>query len=147
MAKRRGKAKARRRTNKSINLLNVAESLVLANVVTEGIFNAGLKDFIMGTRDGTYVAGRDGGSRLTLPEILGIGKNVAVGGNYGSPPEAGFENFTSTVVSNATNNAMTMIPSLILIPIGFTIVKKMTSKPRAQANRLLKNVGLKEVRV
>jgi len=147
MAKRRGKAKARRRTNKSINLLNVAESFVLANVVTEGLFKTNLKDFIMGTRDGKYVAGFDGGTRLTLPEILGIGKNVALGGNYGSSPQAGFENFTSTVWSNAKLNAETMIPSLILIPIGFTIVKKMTSKPRAQANRLLKNVGLKEVRV
>jgi len=56
MAKRRGKAKARRRTNKSINLLNVAESLVLANVVTEGIFNAGLKDFVFAPEEMEAIA-------------------------------------------------------------------------------------------
>jgi len=147
MAKRRGKAKARRRTNRSINLLNVAESLVLANVVTEGLFRTNLKDFMFGTRDGSYVAGMDGGPRLTLPEILGMGPNIAFGGNYGTTPEVGYENFTSTIMSNAKRNAMKMIPSLIFIPIGFTVVKKFTSKPRAQANRLLKNVGIKELRV
>jgi len=54
--------------------------LVLANVVTEGMFNAGLKDFVFGTREGKYVVGIDGGARLTLPELLGVGKNVPVGG-------------------------------------------------------------------
>jgi len=145
MAKRRGKAKARRRTNRSINLLNVAESLVLANVVTEGMFNAGLKDFIMGTRDGKYVAGIDGGARLTLPELLGVGKNVPVGGTYGT--EKGYTNLQETLMTNLRKNAPQLAAGLIFIPIGFVVVKKLTSKPRATTNRLLKNIGIKELRV
>lgn len=144
MAKRRGKAKARRRTNKSINILNVAESLVLANVVTEGMFNAGIKDFVFGTRDGKYVAGIDGGARLTLPELLGIGKGP-VGGTYGT--EKGFTNLQETLMTNFKNNGIQIATGLIFIPIGFTVVKKLTSKPRATTNRLLKNVGIKELRV
>jgi len=144
MAKRRGKAKARRRTNKSINILNVAESLVLANVVTEGMFNAGIKDFVFGTRDGKYVAGADGGARLTLPELLGIGKG-AVGGTYGT--QKGFTNLQETLMTNFKNNGIQIATGLIFIPIGFQVVKKLTSKPRATTNRLLKNVGIKELRV
>ena len=145
MAKRRGKAKARRRTNKSINILNVAESLVLANVVTEGMFNAGIKDFVFGTRDGKYVAGIDGGARLTLPELLGVGEKVPAGGTYGT--EKGFTNLQETLMSNLKNNGIQIATGLIFIPIGFQVVKKLTSKPRATTNRLLKNVGIKELRV
>jgi len=145
MAKRRGKAKARRKTNKSINLLNVAESLILANVVTEGMFNAGLKDFVFGTREGKYVVGIDGGARLTLPELLGVGKNVPVGGTYGNLK--GYTNLQETLTSNFIKNGAMMATGLIFIPIGFSVVKRLTSKPRATTNRLLKNIGIKELRV
>jgi hypothetical protein len=104
MARRKSKAKPRSRTAKNVNVLNIAESALLANAVTQGLFNSNLKDFVMGTRDGAYVAGRDGGARLTLPEIFGVGSSVAFGGNYGSPPTVGFENFSSAVMTNAKNN-------------------------------------------
>ena len=142
MASRKSKAKPRRRTAKNINILNIAESALLANAVTQGLFNSNIKDFVMGTRDGAYVAGRDGGERLTLPEIFGVGSKIAFGGNYGSNPQVGFENFSSTVMTNAKNNFMTMGASLILIPIGFTVASKLTKKPRATTNKLLKMTGL-----
>jgi hypothetical protein len=142
MARRKSKAKPRRRTAKNINILNIAESALLANAVTQGLFNSNLKDFVMGTKDGVYRAGADGGERLTLPEILGVGSKIAFGGNYGSPPKVGFENFSSAVMSNAKNNFMAMGTSLILIPIGFTVASKLTKKPRATTNKLLKMTGL-----
>jgi hypothetical protein len=144
MARRKSKAKPRRRTAKNVNILNIAESALLANAVTQGLFNTNLKDFVMGTRDGVYVAGGDGASRLTLPEILGVGK-IPFGGEYkGSAAVAkvGFENFSSTVMSNAKANFATMGSSLILIPIGFMVASKLTKKPRASANKLLKMTGL-----
>ena len=140
MARRKSKAKPRSRTAKNVNILNIAESALLANVVTEGLFNSNLKDFVFGTRGGKYVAGADGGSRLTLPEIFGVGEKVAFGGNYGT--EKGFENFSSTVMTNAKANFGTMATSLILIPIGFTVASKLTKKPRATTNKLLKMTGL-----
>ena len=142
MARRKSKAKPRSRTVKNVNILNIAESALLANAVTQGLFNSNLKDFVFGTRDGAYVAGRDGGDRLTLPEIFGVGSKIAFGGNYGSNPQVGFENFSSTVMTNAKNNFMTMGASLILIPIGFTVASKLTRKPRATTNKLLKMTGL-----
>jgi hypothetical protein len=70
MARRKSKAKPRSRTAKNVNILNIAESALLANAVTQGLFNSNLKDFVMGTQNGVYKAGIDGGDRLTLPEIL-----------------------------------------------------------------------------
>jgi hypothetical protein len=66
-----------------------------------------------------YKAGRDGGPRLTLPEILGVGPNVAFGGNYGSKPQVGFENFSSAVMTNAKNNFLTMGTSIDSDPYRF----------------------------
>ena len=142
MARRKSKAKPRSRTAKNVNILNIAESALLANAVTQGLFNTNLKDFVMGTRDGAYVAGRDGGDRLTLPEILGVGSSVAFGGNYGSKPQVGFENFSSAVMTNAKNNFMTMGTSLIGISVGFKLATRLTKKPRATTNKLLKMTGL-----
>jgi hypothetical protein len=144
MARRKSKAKPRSRTAKNINILNLAESALLANSVTQGLFNTNLKDFVFGTRDGAYVAGGDGAARLTLPEIFGVGK-IPFGGEYkgsAAAPPVGFENFSSTVMSNAKANFMTMGASLILIPIGFTVASKLTKKPRATTNKLLKMTGL-----
>jgi hypothetical protein len=142
MARRKSKAKPRSRTAKNVNILNLAESALLANAVTQGLFNSNLKDFVMGTRDGVYKAGIDGAERLTLPEILGIGSKVEFGGNYGSPLTKGYENFSSAVMSNAKNNFGNMATSLILIPLGFTVASKLTKKPRATTNKLLKMTGL-----
>jgi hypothetical protein len=128
MARRKSIAKPRRRTAKNINILNIAESALLANAVTQGLFNSNLKDFVMGTQNGVYKAGRDGGTRLTLPEILGIGSDVAFGGNYGSPPVKGFENFSSAVMSNAKNNFLPMTVQLIFIPLGFTLASQIDQK-------------------
>jgi hypothetical protein len=141
MARRKSKAKPRSRTAKNINLLNIAESALLANAVTQGLFNSNLKDFVMGTKDGVYVAGGDGSSRLTLPEIFGVGK-IPFGGSYGANPGKGYENFSSTVMTNAKANFITMGTQLIAIPIGFTLASRLTKKPRASANKLLKMTGL-----
>jgi hypothetical protein len=39
MARRKSKAKPRSRTTKNVNILNIAESALLANAVTQGLFN------------------------------------------------------------------------------------------------------------
>jgi hypothetical protein len=136
MARRKSKAKPRSRTAKNVNILNIAESALLANAVTQGLFNSNLKDFVMGTENGVYNAGADGGDRLTLPEILGIGK-IPFGGSYGAVPKKGFENFSSAVMTNVKANFLTMGVQLIAIPIGFTLASRLTKKPRASANKLL----------
>ena len=140
MARRKSRKSRTRRTTPKINILNVAESALIANAVTEGLFNSNLKDFLMGTKDGAYKAGADGAERLTLPEILGLGKNIALGGNYGGHKT--YSSFSATVMENAKKNLPTMAFSLITIPIGFTVASKLTKKPRASTNKLLKMTGL-----
>ena len=136
MARRKSKAKPRSRTAKNVNILNIAESALLANAVTQGLFNSNLKDFVMGTQNGKYNPGADGGDRLTLPELFGAGPG-GFGGSYGAIPTKGFENFSSAVMTNAKNNFMTMGAQLIFIPLGFTLASRLTKKPRASANKLL----------
>ena len=142
MARRKSKAKPRSRTAKNVNILNIAESALLANAVTQGLFNTNLKDFVMGTQNGVYNAGFDGGERLTLPEILGIGPKVEFGGNYGATPMKGFENFSSAVMTNVKANFVTMGTSLIGISVGFKLATRLTKKPRSTTNKLLKMTGL-----
>ena len=73
MARKRNSKKPRRKTQKKLNLLGVAESVVIANVVTEGLFNCNALQFVTGK--GT-VAGYDGymprntDAVITLPELL-----------------------------------------------------------------------------
>ena len=132
MARRKSKAKPRSRTAKNINVLNIGESALLANAVTQGLFNVNLVDFVRGTKN----YGGDGSSVMSLPELLGFG-SAKFGGNYGTG-----RSFQTQIVSNFKTNGMTMATSLIVIPIGFRIASKLTKKPRATANKMLKMTGL-----
>jgi len=150
MAKRRGKAKSRRRTQKKLNLLGVAESLLIANVVTEGLFNCNALQFVTGRGGNTKYAGyfpSNTDTIITLPELLGMDYNRnqnQSGGAYlpGS--------FTSTgamqvIKDNAKANMIPMVGGLIGIPIAFRVGSKLTTKPRATVNKMLNytKVGVK----
>ena len=78
---------------------------------------------------------------ITLQELL-RGEQFA-----GSGTTAGSKPFGEAITENAKNNFIPLIGGAILIPVGFRLVKKITSKPRATTNRMLKMAGLKEVRV
>ena len=136
MARRKSKKTRTRRSAKSINLLGIAESAVIANAVTMGLFNTNIKEFITGTPN----YGSDGSTVLSLPELLGIdrkGSGVAFGGNYGK----GYS-LTRVLQQNLKDNGVKMLGQLIVIPVGFRVVNKLTSKPRATINKGLKMTGL-----
>mgnify|MGYP003660904108 CR=1 FL=1 len=138
----------RRRSKPKTNLTNIAVSALVANSITQGMFRTNLKDFVMGTRDGSYVAGRDGGERLTLPEILGIGGNIGLGGNYGTNPQEGFGSLSETMMTNFKANWGSIAMGVILIPVAANVITKVIRKPVIlPANRMLKSIGLKEVKV
>jgi len=50
--------------------------------------------------------------------------------------------FTDTVRNNLTNNGAAMVGSLIVIPAGFKVFNRLTSKPRSTLNKALKMSGL-----
>jgi|TARA_R110000824_G_scaffold258803_1_gene447701 hypothetical protein len=138
MARRKSKAK-RRRTQKQINLMGVAESALLLNAITTNVFNANIGDFVMGTQNGKFSAGSDGSTRLTLPEIFGVGSG-GFGGTYGSTSKV--QNVQDVIVWNVKKNAAPLIGSLILIPLAFKVGTKLTRKPRSTVNKGLKMSGL-----
>jgi len=119
-------------------LANIAVSAVVANSITEGMFNANLIDFFTGRRDGKFVAGGDGSTRLTLPELLGLAGSGGVGGTY----SAGYD-FQTVMIANLKKNALPMITTAIVAPMIGNIAKKVLRKPVIlPANRLLKSTGL-----
>ena len=126
-------------------MIKVGTQLAVANAVTMGLFNSNLQDFFTGNRDGVYRAGSDGASRLTLPELLGVGA-IAVGGNYGGHKT--YSDFPSTVKENFKQNGPLMMAQMIGIPIAVNVAKKFLAKPVINpANRMLRSVGIKEVKI
>jgi len=115
-----------------------------------GLFNSNLGDFLTGRKDGVYRAGADGGSRLTLPEIIGAG-SIAFGGRYaskGKNPMRGYENFGNAVVSNFWKNLPMMGAQVIGIPIGVRLAKKFLAKPIINpTNKMIRKIGISEVKL
>ena len=142
MARRRTRKKTRRSSPKTINAARVLESALIANAVTQGFFNTTIGDFAfsksaMAQNQITareLFSGLSGGSFGTMSKAQNVGQ-------LGMKAGTGMA-FGETVKSNLTNNGGQMVASLILIPAGFKVFSKLTTKPRSMANRALKMSGL-----
>lgn len=160
MARRRTKRKTRR-TPKKTNLLNLAQSVVIGNAVTHGLFDTNMYEFVTGRIGGAYTPGAKGESnKITLPELLGAGmgtKEEVVTGQ--SPYQSGGSKYVvrtttgyggvvtpatlgSVVQDNLRNNGMQMATTLIVAPIAFKVMSKLTAKPRREFNKLARMVGM-----
>ena len=124
MARRKMKQKRPRR-NKNLNLVGLAQGLVVGNAVTQGLFNTNLMQFFTGrgiTGPGAaYSGGGDGGQNISLPEILGIGLSNQ---KFGGISAADKGNFGTALRDNLAANAVPMIGTLILAPIAFKFGKR-----------------------
>jgi len=136
------KVKPNKRKSKAIGLLSVAESLAMWNLISTQMFGIGGVDFFTaGTqwskhKAGGYVTGRTGSYHtniITLKEVIAFNQ------------QAGQKPIGQAIVENAMANAPMIVAGTIGIPIGFKLLKRFTSKPRGQANRLLRASGFKEV--
>lgn len=157
MARRRTKSKTRRSRPKTTNLLNIAQSVVLGNAVTQGLFNTNMIEFVTG-RIGSNPSSVASGSvfysdQITLPELLGAGLGRVTGEQGGPQGTAGYggivpnvntdvSNFTDQVMQNVRNNGVQMMTTLVVAPIAFKVFSKLSSKPRREFNKLARNVGL-----
>lgn len=91
-------------------------------------------DFITGRRDGKYVAGRDGGLRLTLPGLV-------KGESFGTDPTV--QSPTDAVVANFKANALPMLGTVFLAPVVARTMKKVLRKPVLNPmNKIIKATGL-----
>lgn len=143
-ARRRKKSAPRRRTKQGVNILNAAQSAVIAGAMTQGLFNVNLLEFLTGRVDGKFNPGGDGSNTITLPELLGFGANGFNAANIGGRYATG-KTFTSQVRYNLSRQGTKMASTLVLAPIAFTVAKKLTAAPRRDANKLLKMAGLSSV--
>lgn len=157
MARRRMKRKTARRAPKRTNLLNVAQSVIIGNAVTEGLFNTNMYEFATGRINGAYTPGAlTQSNQITLPELLGAGMGVrgqistqfggqtytSGGTQVGYGGVAAPNTFTSVVQANLQANGVKMLTTLIAAPIVFKVVGKLAAKPRREFNKVAKMVGL-----
>lgn len=128
-----------------LNVLNAAQSYVVANAALQATMGVSPIEFVTGRIDGKFNPGGDGYQQVTLPELVGFtasGFNPAnIGGNYGST-----KTFMDAVAYNFKNNGGNAMATLILAPVAFTVAKRVLRKPLINpANRLLKQAGLASV--
>jgi len=154
MARRRTRTKTRRSSPKKTNVLNVAQSVILGNAVTQGLFNTNMYEFVTGRIGGAYTPGVAGqSSQITLPELLGAGMGVGSStirpssvGPIIQVPGAGYGgvhgSFGQTVMDNIKQNGVSTITTLVTVPLAFKVISKLASKPRREFNKLARQVGL-----
>ena len=126
---RRKKAK-RRRSPKTISLLNIAESYAYASVLTGGLMGnspVGILGF-----DGSGAAGGAGYGMTTTNGAMTLQSIIA-------DPGSSFDSMSSMFMANY----QAMIVSSIGIGITFKFAKKLLRKPLANVNRnLIKPLGI-----
>jgi len=126
---RRKKAK-RRRSPKTISLLNIAESYAYASVLTGGVM-ANSPVGVLGF-DGSGAAGGAGYGMTTTNGAMTLQSIV-------SDPGSSFDSMSSNFMANY----QAMAVSAIGIGITFKFAKKLLRKPIANVNRnLLKPIGI-----
>ena len=129
---------SRRRSKPKTNLVQLGVSAAVANGITQGLFNTNLVEFVTGRVDGKYNPGGDGGSVISLPELLGA-KGRAVGGTYGTYASG----FGDAVMKNAKENVGAMTMAVIGIPIVAKVATKVLRKPvLTPLNKVIKMTGL-----
>jgi hypothetical protein len=149
MARRKSKAKARSRSRKpAFNITNAAQSLIIANAVTKGVAGTNLIPFLTEGWLREKTAGNMGGSgqswTFSAQELI----QGAITGDFSMSKEWQGLGLREAFEKNMKENGAMALTTVIATPILFNIGKNLLSKPIiTPANRLLKSVGLKGVKV
>ena len=131
---------SRRRSKPAVSAMKVAEQLVVANAVTKGLFGTDLRTFVMPTA--SNFQSWNNSWELTAKELV----NLALGGGGGMDP-ANY-NLPKSIKQNMQNNGTQSLTTIVAAPIAFRMARKVLAKPLINpANRLLRSVGIKEVKV
>jgi len=147
MARRRTRRKSTRRSSpKTLNVAGIAESALIANAVTLGLFNTSLRDFVMNTAGGSGSSIVDRAGQITARELIagltGGDANTQYKITQGGRASTYGNTLTVQIGENLKANAGSMVFQLVAIPAGFKVFKKLTTKPRSTMNKALKMGGL-----
>jgi len=136
----------RRRSKPKTNLTNIGVSLLVANAVSKNIAGLGAWDFLtagtsLNTRgaSGWATRGDQFNSMITLQEMLS-------GGQTSSHMDG--DSITTVFMDNIKANWLPLSVAVIGIPIVANVATKLLRKPLIlPANRMLKSIGVKDVKV
>ena len=139
-ARRKMKKTQRRRKPQGVNLLNAAQSFVVANAGTKAFFGTNLVPFLTegwltGKSDAT-----NNSWELSMAEIF----SRLTGEVGGMSPSWDQRGIMGAIKYNLRNNPQALV-TLVAAPAAFNVAKKLTAKPRRDANKLLKMAGLNTV--
>ena len=123
----RRKKKSRRRSPKTISLINLAESYAYASVLTGGVANNTPVGFIgLDGTGGTGLATTNGGASVSLSSLV-------------ADPGSSFD----AMQTNFMSSYQAMAVQAIGIGITFKFAKKLLRKPIANVNRnMMKPLGI-----
>lgn len=138
MARRRMKKKSTRRRKTGVNILDVAQSYVVASSATKAFFGMNLAPFLTEGWLTPKTSLSDNSWEISLAEM---GKGIFGQGNYGVM--AG-KTLGGQIKYNLQRNSGALA-TMIVAPVAFKLAKNITSKPRRDANKLLKMAGLSQV--
>ena len=142
MPPRRKKNKTRRRRFRGINLWNATESLVQANILTQGAFNANPVEFLLGRTSAGYGWGFGGISNVGGKNRIGLGELIFDGSGRTAAEER------AQAWSHIKSNWPKMLGMSIVTRVGFGAAKKLTKGIRRDMNKGIKMFGMQnEVRV
>ena len=135
----------RRRRKPATSLIAVGTQLAVADAISRGLFNVGLPTFL-GISDnfaGGYSSKNDS-NEVTARELL----SIATGGGGGIYAKSFPTGIQGVLASNFKRNGFGMMVQVIGIPVGVKLAKKFLAKPIINpANKMLRTVGIKEVKI
>tara|TARA_Y100000004_G_scaffold64661_1_gene72510 strand:+ start:948 stop:1376 length:429 start_codon:yes stop_codon:yes gene_type:complete len=137
----------RRKRSKGINVVNAAQSLIVANAATRAVFGLDVVNFLGG---GWAIPLKGGGTNarpgsgnswgVTAQELiegtLGIGREFGMYGTW---------NLQKAIKHNLRYNGAMAVGTAIMVPAIFKVGKELTKAPRRDMNKLLKMTGLSSV--
>ena len=127
----RRKKASRRRSPRSVSLLNVAESYAYANILTSGLMGTSPVGFVTGATDLGYKMTSVGIGMRPEQQLSVVGGGAISLGDIVSAPDQAF----GIVQSNFMNNYQQMVISSLSIGIGFRLGKKLLKRPISRVNR------------
>ena len=134
---------SRRRSKPKTNLTNLGVSLLVGQAVSRNITGLGMYDFLTlgtsmnkGNASGWQQTGDAHSTLITLQEIFA-----------GSQQGSGIS-INNAIMKNIKANWLPMTVAVVGIPIVANVATKLLRKPVIlPANRMLKSVGLKDVKL
>ena len=143
--------KRRTRRTKVTSALKVAESVMIADAITKGVFNADLRSFLMSEVGAANTSGTKF-TQITLRELLSGVKT----GDYGTQYSATYQGkksiygvgITEQLKANIKANGLMMAFNLIAIPVAFKVGRQVLAKPLINpVNRQIRALGVKGMKV